>query len=69
MFFKKSNQDPKHVNNALYVTFVCWGIILIVNSLFEFINGNRLISNDFLILIIGLIAFFSTEFISKRFLK
>ncbi|MBM7649935.1 glucose uptake protein GlcU [Bacillus ectoiniformans] len=70
MFFKHDDKiNKKAVNMAYFITFVFWGIVLLVNSVFEQFFDKQLISSSFTILIMGLSIFFITEFIVSRLKK
>ncbi|SDZ26637.1 hypothetical protein SAMN05421736_108176 [Evansella caseinilytica] len=67
MFFKDSEtKDTKASNNACWITFIFWGVILFVNSIFENVYNKALISNSLVILLLGLTVFFLSNFIFKK---
>jgi hypothetical protein len=69
MFFKKNNKvNNKSVNSAYFATFIFWSAVLLINSTYEF-YGKEFISSSWIILIMGLIVFFLTEYISGTIRK
>jgi uncharacterized membrane protein len=70
MFLKKDeNMNKNSVNTAFQSTFIFWGVTLLINALFEMANNKPLISSSFVILIVGLIIFYSTEQIANYIYK
>ncbi len=66
MLFKESSKEgKKDANIAYFVTFVFWGIILFINSIFETFFNRDFISNSWIILILGLVIFFVTDYLSR----
>lgn len=66
MFFKNVQKvNTKSADIACWVTFIVWGAILFINSIFELFMDRTLISSSMVILIIGLIIFFTLEFILR----
>lgn len=66
MLFKESSKEgKKDANIAYFVTFVFWGIILFINSIFETFFNRDFISNSWIILISGLIIFFITDYLNR----
>ncbi len=61
MFFKKSQNNTQHADTACWFTFIFWGIILLVNSIFETLYRKPLISSSLIILISGLLLFFLVD--------
>lgn len=62
MFFKKSNQNStKNADIACWVTFTFWGLILLINSVYEIIFSKSFVSSSLTILIAGLVIFFCIE--------
>ncbi|PLT32824.1 hypothetical protein CUU64_16930 [Bacillus sp. V5-8f] len=69
MFFKKDeNIDRKSVDIACWITFLFWGIILLINGVFETYKKECIFSS-FSILIMGLAVFFISEYITRRIRK
>ncbi|GAB3053508.1 hypothetical protein GCM10027286_16250 [Virgibacillus ainsalahensis] len=69
MFFKPSkNPDKTSVNIALFCSFIYWSGFLLINSFLEIFNKDIKI-DSFLLLITGLIVFFTSEFIAKYIRK
>lgn len=70
MFFKNDDKiDSRAVNIAYFVTFVFWGAVLLINSIFEWIYNKEFISSSLTILIMGLAVFFLTEMITTKIRK
>ncbi|MCJ7840105.1 hypothetical protein MUB24_04095 [Lederbergia sp. NSJ-179] len=69
MFFKPNkHHNQKSVYIALTVIFIFWGSSLLINSIFEKVHGQPLISSS-IVLISGLALFFIIEFVLTRFIK
>lgn len=69
MFFKADKNHNKEATNwAYYITFVYWGVILLINFCFELYKGREFISNSGIILISGIAVLYISEFIFKKFL-
>jgi len=69
LFFKSNkNIDKTNVNIAFYCTFIYWSSFLLINSILAFFNKDIKI-NSLLLLITGLIVFFTSEFIAKLIRK
>lgn len=67
MFFENdSNKKKRASNNACWITFCFWGLVLFMNSVFELLFNRELISSSFLILVMGLIIFFASDFIINK---
>ncbi|HFK1435968.1 hypothetical protein ACIQHV_32380 [Bacillus bombysepticus] len=67
MFFKtEKKENMEAANNACWITFFFWGVILFLNSIFEMFFNKQFISNSITILISGLIIFFLSDFIIKK---
>ena len=66
MFFKKNkNIDVRSLDLACWSAFIVWGLLLLLNSIFELIVNKPLISSYLVILIIGLVTFTVTEYLLK----
>ncbi|PYZ98947.1 hypothetical protein CR205_10360 [Alteribacter lacisalsi] len=64
MFFKKSRRSSaKSSDQACWVTFTFWGLILLINSITEHFFQAPFISSSMLILFLGLVLFFISDFI------
>lgn len=67
MFFENDSTKKKSSsNNACWITFCFWGLVLFINSIFELLFDRELISSSFLILVLGLIIFFISDFIINK---
>lgn len=70
MLFKTEKKEyMQATNNACWITFFFWTLILFLNSMFEMFFYKQLISNSFAILLSGLIIFFFSDFILKLKIK
>ncbi|RIW27283.1 hypothetical protein D3H55_23165 [Bacillus salacetis] len=70
MFFKTNkNINKKYLDMACWSTFIVWGTILLLNSIFELISNKPLISSDLIILLMGLVTFITTEYLLKLIKK
>lgn len=67
LFFEKSTEEGNSKDIGFFVTFVFWGIILFINAINELFFEQTFIASSFAILILGLIVFFVSEFIAKKF--
>lgn len=62
MFFKTNSQkEKKSANIACWCTFVFWGLILFINSIFESFFNKKMISSSLTVLIAGLVIFFVVD--------
>ncbi|PFJ07506.1 hypothetical protein COD67_06980 [Bacillus cereus] len=67
MLFENDNTKKKKAsNNACWITFCFWGLVLFLNSVFELLFDRELISSSFLILVLGLVIFFASDFIINK---
>ncbi|MFC2948857.1 hypothetical protein [Virgibacillus sediminis] len=66
MFFKNASQEEKkNADISGRATFIFWGIFLLVNAASELVYDKPVISSSLIILISGLVVFFTTDLILK----
>lgn len=70
MFFKEDkNPNNEATNGAYYITFLYWGVILLINFYFEQYKGREFISSSGTILFSGIAILYISEFILKKSLN
>lgn len=67
MFFKNDNHPnaKKNADIACWATFIFWSVLLLLNSIYEFVFDKVLVSSSLTILLAGLVVFFSVDLLLR----